>query len=178
MADQFRGAPPGSTVTPTLLQPAGSFPNNPRLPLLVYHQSVRLSPDDPASAFETIFEANGWGHSWRNGIYRYHHYHSTAHEVLGCFAGAANVLFGGPDGVLEHLEPGDVVIIPAGIAHKNIESSGDFGVVGAYPRGQEWDMCYGEPGERPQVDERIAQVPLPERDPVFGSDGPLLQQWR
>ena len=65
----------------------GIFPNNARLPLLVYRQAVTLPSSDPATVFETLFAEHQWGSSWRNGIYGFHHYHSTAHEVLGCFVG-------------------------------------------------------------------------------------------
>jgi mannose-6-phosphate isomerase-like protein (cupin superfamily) len=81
-------------------------------------------------------------------------------------------------GAIEEVCAGDVVIIPAGVAHKNLGASRDFGVVGAYPAGQDYDMNYGKHGERPRVDENIARVPLPESDPVFGSDGPLLNYWK
>ena len=45
-----------------------------------------------------------------------------------------------------------------------------------YPDGQNRDMNYGEDSERPQADRNIAGVPLPEMDPVFGANGPLLKQ--
>jgi uncharacterized protein YjlB len=38
-------------------------------------------------------------------------------------------------------------------------------------------MNYGQAGERPQADQNIAQVPLPQQDPVYGSPGPLLENW-
>jgi uncharacterized protein YjlB len=38
-------------------------------------------------------------------------------------------------------------------------------------------MCYGESGERPQADHNIARVPVPEADPVYGTDGPLIEYW-
>jgi len=72
---------------------------------------------------------------------------------------------------------GDVLVIPAGVAHKNLGASADLGVVGAYPRGQSPDMNDGHDGERPRADQNIAQVPLPAADPVFGVDGPLMRQW-
>jgi len=75
------------------------------------------------------------------------------------------------------VEKGDVVIIPAGVAHKNLECSRDFRAVGAYPDGQRPDTRYGKPGERPQVDDNIARVPLPPADPVFGKRGELMTQW-
>lgn len=51
-------------------------------------------------------------------------------------------------------------------------------MVGAYPRGQSWDLRTGEPGERPEVLENIRRVPLPETDPLFGENGPLAEHWR
>jgi uncharacterized protein YjlB len=33
-----------------------------------------------------------------DGIYPFHHFHSTAHEVLGIVAGSAVVVLGGPSG--------------------------------------------------------------------------------
>lgn len=155
----------------------GIFPNNARLPLLVYRQAVTLPRHDPAVLFETRFAAHRWGSAWRNGIYGLHHYHSTAHEVLGVYRGHATVLFGGQQGVELAVQAGDVIIIPAGVAHKNVGSSRDFGVVGAYPRGQDWDVCYGRAGERPQTDHHIARVPMPEADPVYGMHGPLAGHW-
>ena len=159
------------------LKEDGLIPNS-RLPLLVYEGALKLPAHDAEEIVEELVAANGWGGSWVNGIYSFHHYHSTAHEVLGCFGGSATVQFGGPSGIRQKLHCGDVVIIPAGVAHKNLGASGDFGVVGAYPPGQRWDMCYGKPDERPRADENIGRVPLPETDPVYGADGPLLGHWR
>ncbi len=156
----------------------GVYPNNPDLPLLIYPQAVPVAGRAPAEAFETLFRSNGWGDSWRDGIYDYHHYHSTAHEVLGIFSGTARVAFGGEQGIVLEVHAGDVVVIPAGVAHRNLGASGDLGVVGAYPDGQEWDMNTGKPGERPKADRAIAAVPLPAADPVHGRDGPLVRIWK
>lgn len=154
----------------------GTFPNNAALPLLVYRGA--FAPARRAAAtMEKVFRANGWSGTWRNGIYGYHHYHSTAHEVLGIARGSARVQLGGPNGETFEVAAGDVIVIPAGVAHKNLGASADFLVVGAYPEGQRWDMNTGEPGERPQVDRNIAQVPLPAMDPVYGTDGPLVEHW-
>lgn len=159
------------------LKEDGAIPNNDKLPLLVYAGALRLPDKDPAATCEVLFRENGWGRSWRNGIYGFHHYHSTAHEVLGVYRGTAKVQFGGDNGTLVTVEAGDVIIIPAGVAHKNMGSSRDFGVVGAYPGGQDWDMNYGKISERSQADKNIAQVALPQKDPVFGSEGPLREHW-
>ena len=72
----------------------------------------------------------------------------------------------------------DIIIIPAGVAHKLIDSSPDFAVVGAYPEGQHPDMNYGREGERPSVDENIKSVEFPKMDPVLGTEGPLLENWK
>jgi uncharacterized protein YjlB len=159
------------------LPPHGNIPNS-HLPLLVYEHAVRLESDDPATIFEELFEENGWGDTWRNGIYNYHHYHSTAHEVLGVYCGSASVQLGGEGGIIKRVNAGDVIIIPAGVGHKNLGASQDFGVVGAYPDGQKWDMLTGKPDERPKAEANIKRVPLPKLDPVQGKNGPLLKYWR
>jgi uncharacterized protein YjlB len=155
----------------------GSIPNN-RLPLLVYPGAVAVGGADPAAAFETRFAANDWRGAWRNGIYPFAHFHSTAHEVLGIARGEARVRFGGDAGRVLTVRPGDVVVIPAGVGHQNLGSSADLLVVGAYPGGMDWDLCRGRPEERPRVLENIARVPLPAADPLYGRDGPLLEHWR
>jgi uncharacterized protein YjlB len=161
-----------------LLLDDGTYPNNPRLPLLSYQGALRLPQDEPAAAFEALFRENRWGASWRNEVYGFQHYHSTAHEVLGVYGGTARVQFGGDGGVVLEVQPGDVVLIPAGVAHMSVGSSSDFRVVGAYPHGQQRDMNYGRAGERPRTDDNIAGVPLPEACPVYGSGGPLREHWR
>jgi len=155
----------------------GKIPNS-RLPLLLYYDAIRLDGDDPLAAIEASLHTNGWGNAWRNGVFPYHHYHSTAHAVLVAYAGSARVQFGGERGVVATLKAGDAVIIPAGVGHRNVGASAGFRVVGAYPRGQVWDVCYGQADERPRSDDNIARVPLPVADPVFGQQGPLLVHWR
>ena len=50
-----------------LLQDDGLIPNS-SLPLLIY-SDVLANSTDRTSAFEALFASNGWGRSWRNGIY-------------------------------------------------------------------------------------------------------------
>ncbi len=158
------------------LEDDGAFPNS-RLPLVLYRRALLVPERDLAATFEHLFAVNGWHGSWRDGISRYHHYHSTAHEVLGVYRGSAKVQLGGERGIIQTVDPGDVIIIPAGVAHKNLGSSDDFGVVGAYPEGQDWDMNYGRPGERPRVERNISEVALPNADPIYGAGGPLMEHW-
>jgi uncharacterized protein YjlB len=154
----------------------GRFPNS-ALPVLVY-RAVVSDAADRASRFERLFSTHLWPAAWRNGLYSRHHYHSTAHEVLGVYEGWVKARLGGERGGLLTLHAGDVLVIPAGVAHCNEGQSRDFRVVGAYPRGTDMDMNYGEAGDRPAADRRIATVPAPERDPVFGAGGPLVALWR
>jgi uncharacterized protein YjlB len=163
-------------VLSVALKDDGAIPNN-RLPLLIYFGAVKLAGTDPAAIFEALFQANQWTGTWRNGVYTYHHYHSTTHEVLGVFKGSATIQFGGEHGVEQKIAGGDVVVIPAGVAHKNLGASSDFAVVGGYPGGIEWDMNYGRPDERPAADENIAKVAFPKTDPVYGAGGFLRQYW-
>jgi uncharacterized protein YjlB len=160
-----------------LLPDDGRFPNNGLLPLLVYQKVLQFTETDREKTVKEIFESNGWTNSWADGVFDYHHYHSTAHEVLGVIKGSAHLQLGGPSGVSLLLEVGDVVIIPAGVAHKNLGDEDGFTCVGAYPDGQEYDMNYGKDGERPKADENIKNLGLPSTDPVYGSNGPLIKNW-
>jgi uncharacterized protein YjlB len=157
-------------------QDDGIFPNSP-LPLLFYWHAIATNAKDPASVFESCFAENNWSNSWRDGVYSFPHYHSTSHEVLGVYSGAANLRLGGERGNNVEVQAGDVIVIPAGVAHQNLTASNDFGVVGAYPGGRDWDLLRGLPGERPKADRNIAALPIPDNDPVYGAKGPLRQLW-
>ena len=154
----------------------GCLPNS-RLPVLVYRSVFPAAPSDPAAWFEHRFTTHNWRGTWRNGILSYHHYHSTSHEVLGIYRGFVTLLIGGEQGERLIAATGDVLVIPAGVGHKNLVQSPDLGVVGAYPDGRSWDLLRGEPGERPRADETIARLPLPDTDPLYGSTGPLRALW-
>ena len=157
------------------LEDDGTFPNNP-LPVVLYPKAVQPEGGDPARAFEERFRANGWGGSWRNGIFDYHHYHAKAHEVLGCARGWVQVMLGGPSGREVRLGAGDVVLLPAGTAHRNLGHSADYLIVGAYPPGQHPDMKDGEPEEYEAAKVSIGRVPMPEADPVSGGSGGILKE--
>lgn len=155
----------------------GIYPNNDVLPVLIYGQALRPSVHAPADTVERVFNANGWMGVWRDGIFSYHHYHSTAHEVLGVTRGTAALQLGGPSGMDLDVTVGDVLVLPAGVAHKNLGADRDFQVVGAYPDGQTWDLKRGQPGDRPEADRNIDRVSLPSLDPLYGADGPLVEHW-
>ena len=154
----------------------GDVPNSP-LPLIVYHDAIDARAGDTAAGFEAMFQQNGWGGSWRNGIYPFHHYHSNAHEVLGIAAGTAEVRFGGEQGRTLTVRAGDAVLIPAGVGHKRLSASDDLLVVGAYPGGQHADLMREGVEDKAGVRRRVSGVALPDRDPVGGSDGPMAAHW-
>lgn len=154
----------------------GIVPNKP-LPLVVYRGALG-DGGDRATACEALFDKNGWPNPWRNGIYGHHHYHSTAHEVLGIAAGSARVRLGGENGQSVDLRAGDIVVVPAGVAHKREAASADLLVIGAYPKGQNPDICQAEPAQHDRSAAKIAAVPLPASDPVTGMASPLLDYWQ
>ena len=137
----------------------GVFPNS-VLPVLLYRQAFMAEAGDRASVVEQCFAENDWTNSWRNGVYSFTHYHSTTHEALGVYRGSATLRLGGEHGKNVEVHAGDVIVIPTGVAHRKVESSEDFGVVGAYPDGREWDLLRGRPGERPHADQDIAALPI------------------
>jgi uncharacterized protein YjlB len=155
------------------LKDDGRMPNNPHLAVIVYWGALR----EKAEQTEKIFNRNNWQNSWKNGVFDYHHYHSNVHEVLGIVSGSATLQIGGELGHKLLLQLGDVIILPAGTAHKKLKASSDFQVVGAYPNGMDYNLCLGNLEERPQVLKDIQQVPLPNTDPVYGDNGPLMMHW-
>jgi uncharacterized protein YjlB len=155
----------------------GVFPNS-DLPLLVYRQAFTTEAEDRASVIEQCFAENDWTNSWRNGVYSFTHYHSTTHEALGVYCGSATLRLGGEHSIDVEVHAGDVVVIPAGVPHQKITASAGFAVVGAYPDGRDWDLLRGRPSERPKADNKIAALPIPGNDPMYGADGPLRKIWK
>lgn len=159
----------------------GATPNNPRFELLLYRGAAAEIADgaDAATTIEALFAANGWRGFWRNGVYPFHHYHSTTHEALGVAIGWAEVRFGGEAGQTLRLEAGDVAVLPAGTGHRRIDASDDFLVVGAYPPDEPYDMIRSDDvAAHDAAVARIAEVAVPPTDPVFGADGGLRTRWR
>ncbi len=110
-------------------------------------------------------------------------------------------------GILLDAEVGDVFILPAGVAHKTHNPSpptdgiefhqppdkndeqgsreffggipiiGEFMMMGAYPKGADWDFAIG--GEHEGHFDQVWDVQVPERDPVLGKSGEgLTALWR
>ena len=155
--------------------PGDRIPNNPRFPVLVYHDVDAASAG--AEAARELFARHGWGGSWVDGVFPFHHFHSTSHEALAVVAGQATLELGGPQGAAFDVSAGDVLVLPAGTGHRRASSDPGFTVVGAYPAGQEdYDLLRGDdPAEAEAARERIAALGPPPDDPVGGAGVAL---WR
>ncbi|MET0684199.1 MAG: cupin domain-containing protein [Solirubrobacteraceae bacterium] len=155
--------------------PGDRIPNHPRFPVLVYRGVEAAAAG--AEAARALFAEHGWGGSWVDGVFPFHHFHSTSHEVLAVVAGRATLELGGPQGEAFEVAAGDVLVLPAGTGHMRATARDGFTVVGAYPRGQEdYDLQRGDdPAEVAAARERIAALPAPPDDPV-GGEGVAL--WR
>jgi uncharacterized protein YjlB len=148
--------------------PGDRIPNNPRFPVLLYRRVDAAA--DGAEAIRALFASHGWGGSWVDGVFDFHHFQSTSHEVLGVIAGAATLELGGPQGEAFEVSAGHVVVLPAGTGHRRASAEAAFRVVGAYPAGQEdYDLLRGDdPAEVEAARERIAGLGAPPEDPVGG----------
>ena len=158
----------------------GAVPNNPRLPMLIYKSAIDLTQSrDPEGDIEKMFAANDWGHGgWRNGIFPFAHYHSMIHEVLGIARGKATVRFGGDQGEVLEVGPGDIAVLPAGTGHQRLSDSGGLVVIGGYPPTGTYNLCRGDhPADRIAALKTIPNVAKPRSDPVAGPAGPVLGLW-
>lgn len=163
------------TVTLLRFGADAAAPNNPDLPVVLLPGA--LADGVSASEVQATVRRNGWGGAWLYGVFPYHHYHSNAHEALICVGGEADLLVGGDLGERVVVRRGDALILPAGTGHKCLASSADFLVCGCYPPGQENPDLKRADDPRDGVEARIAAVPLPETDPLFGARGPLPTAW-
>lgn len=165
-------------VRTLIFEDDGETPNHPKWPALVYHGI--FDPEivhDVAAAFEAQYAQFDWGGMWRFGVFDFHHFHSNAHEVLGVARGRADLVLGGRYGRTVSVTAGDALILPAGTGHRNADSSSDFLVCGAYPAGADKDLIRSGEGDIDHWRERIAAVPRPDSDPIFGEDTGLVKHW-
>ena len=156
-----------------IFAPSAGVPNHPDFPVLIYRAAL---PAD-AAAIEEQVGANGWECRWRNGVFDYHHFHTTAHEALMVARGRARVQLGGPDGAAFEIAAGDALVLPAGTGHKRLAASADFLVIGAYPPGQDYEIERPDEARLAAALANIAAVPCPASDPVTGASGALTRLW-
>lgn len=146
-----------------------------RFPLLVHRNAV---PGGGNDAMVERFVANGWLNNWLYpGIYEYSHFHSTTHECLGCAKGWMGIVVFGKGGEKLQLDAGDIVVMPAGVAHEMAGHSDDIMMVGGYPDGRDWDNiqeAFLSEDDYRAAAKRIMMLPIPARDPATGE---ALREW-
>lgn len=162
-----------------MIQENKPFPNS-TLPVLYYPKGIadKLNEAEVSQKVLSFFEQNGYTNGWVGSIYIYHHFHSNTHEVLGCISGEAQVQLGGPNAEIYPFRSGNVLLLPAGVAHKLITASEDFQIVGAYPDHQSPDMQTGNLEDYSEVTERIQRVSKPKYDPVQNVHGGVAEYWK
>jgi len=164
-----------SYPTMYFLSDNGKFPNS-HLPVLHYTGIVKVPKLFAAGRIKALFRRNGWANNWRHGIYTYAHYHSNTHEAMAVIHGRTNLQLGGDGRRIITIKKGDLLIIPAGVAHKNMGAEKDVICIGGYPGGIDFDINVGGPGERPGTDAKIAKVSLPTNGPLC-PDTELFAIW-
>ncbi|MCD2425876.1 hypothetical protein LQ567_24040 [Niabella pedocola] len=151
------------------------IPNSPH-PLLVYRTFFDKESDACENWLKKKFTAHQWFLFAGVPPLDVPFYYMNTHVVLGVCAGAAKWQLGGTLGLTMVIEKGDVLVIPAGVGLQHLESSADFKITGAsaldvVPKiRKEASGNSKDPG-------RVADVPIPETDPVLGMDDGLLTIW-
>lgn len=102
-------------------------------PLMIYNSAFPAAVT--ASQIETHVSTIGVvDPQWRYTMYSRSHFHSTAHEVLVIAHGKAQLCFGhehNPQRVEAVVAKGDVIVMPAGVAHRLLEDlDGSFEMIG------------------------------------------------
>jgi uncharacterized protein YjlB len=173
---------PIASISPRILYlPAhGHFLNSTvsDLPVVHYHPFESNSGTVEPSDVEALVTKHGFEPQWRYSMFDFDHFHSTTHELLVPFRGRATIVLGG----MERLDvrAGDVLLLPAGVAHRAERAEDGFCMVGSYPAGaKSWDNCRG--GEA-GVEVRIKNLGKGGvmMDPMYGreQDAPVMNAWK
>ncbi|KAI5291694.1 hypothetical protein KEM54_001664 [Ascosphaera aggregata] len=148
-------------------------------PLYIYHQAFAADSAGIREDISSWIPDNVVVPQWTYSMYTTSHFHSNTPEVLYVVSGSADLCFGGPDNpnkLQQLLKAGDVVVIPPGVAHNLVRNhEGGFEMVGAYPPGTSWDMCYGEEEEK-DITSNIGKAAWLKKDPVWGDEGPIVDE--
>lgn len=118
------------SVERVYLDDDGTFANNDMYPTLLLKS---VFDGTQAEGVRRITNDGKWTPPWAWGIFEYHHYHSRAWELLLCVRGEASVQLGEPTGPTVSISRGDSVLVPPGVAHKQLNANGGFTLLGAYP---------------------------------------------
>lgn len=161
------------------LQENFPYPNN-DLPVLLYPTILQelLGAHFSDQDVLAYLEQHNYSNGWTGGIHPFHHFHATVHEVTACVSGEAKIQLGGPDAEVLSFSKGDVALLPAGTAHKKIEATNDFQIVGAYPNGEDFDMEKGDEDRFEELKNVSKQVQVPTFDPIHGKNGAVQKYWK
>lgn len=157
------------------LKAAPPFPNS-TLPVILYKNAF-----SDEESFTRQIRSNGWVPDWYSaeGMFPYHHFHSDCHEIIAVLKGKLRGKVGGDNGVEVIMTPGDVIVLPAGVAHIGLAVTEDLWSVGGYPAGYAvHDFRLGDIAEYDNCVSNVARVPTPARDPIGGLSGPITENWR
>ncbi|RII08376.1 hypothetical protein CUC08_Gglean007786 [Alternaria sp. MG1] len=158
-------------------------PNN-ILPALIYRDVLPV-PVNPELS-KRLCERNGWEKRGEWGEITIPHFHPNTHECYAIIRGSSRLALGrskehdAMDGIEVNVRTGDVIVIPAGVSHRSIESEEGFRYIGVYPKAApRWRNNHCE-GDEPMdaLCLEVSNVPIPDSDPVFGTNGPLCQIWK
>lgn len=155
----------------------GITPNS-KLPVIVYRDVLKSVEMKSGTSIRAVFESNNWSNNWADIIMTKNHYHSTTHEVIGINKGQVSLKIGGKYGSIVSIKTGDVILIPAGVGHYSLSNEIFYEAIGGYPNGAEWDMIFDEKDKHVAAVERIRQIPIPKKNPIFGLSGLLFKYWK
>lgn len=83
-------------------------------------------------------------------------------------------------GVEVDLEKGDIIVLPAGVSHCSLTWEDEYEYMGLYPKGSphyDNNFCKAGPEETEEKAKNAKAVPIPECDPIYGVNGPLVDLW-
>lgn len=123
-----------------LLKPNQHAPNS-HMPVLIYRQCLPLPLSEEKAA--TFFASHAWEKRGAWGHIPQRHFHPNSHECYGVVSGESTLLVGcghnDTDGGTEiEVSAGDVVVLPAGTGHCNLQSTLDYRYIGVYPEVGTW----------------------------------------
>ncbi|GAB7343370.1 hypothetical protein MBLNU457_1410t1 [Dothideomycetes sp. NU457] len=165
------------------LKPTTHVPNS-FLPVLIYRH-VLPEPLSEATAIEYL-EKNQWSHGGTFKHFPQHHFHTVTHECYAIFKGSTRYLFGkGP--LDEDVKGIEVDLYAAASSSYSLTHPHPYPLPhqAVYPLtvakdSPHWDnnFCKASETETAQKAIDAHAVPIPDYDPVYGLDGPLVQLWR
>lgn len=153
-----------------------NIPNSP-FPLLIYRGFFDKEYEACEDWLQKRFSSNKWFPAPGLQVFGFTHYYINTHIVLGICSGEAKWQLGGALGITTSIEKGDVIVIPAGVALRHLESDKDFKIVGACSVNVVPEVQKERNGNLMYGHNYIAGVALPETDPILGPEDGQLTIW-